>query len=100
MRIHDEWLLTPQRIAVHEPTSTAVIADLHLGYCEARRQGGDSVPLLGVDDLLAPLHVGMSETGARRLVIAGDLFEKTFVLPIWNQLTRSLATRDIELAAV
>src|SRR5436309_2915696 len=30
MRVNKDWLLTPQRAALHLPTATAVIADLHL----------------------------------------------------------------------
>ena len=44
MLVHDEWLLTAQRAAVHLPTATAVIADLHLGYDQVRRRGGEAVP--------------------------------------------------------
>src|SRR5438067_991701 len=36
----DDWLLTPQRVAVHRPSGSAVVADLHLGYGQARRRGG------------------------------------------------------------
>ena len=44
MLVHDEWLLMPQRVAVHLPTATAVLSDLHLGYNEARRRDGEAVP--------------------------------------------------------
>src|SRR5438270_5847367 len=36
MIVHEDWLLTPVRAAVHLPTATAVVADLHLGYELAR----------------------------------------------------------------
>ncbi|MHB1426349.1 MAG: metallophosphoesterase [Gemmataceae bacterium] len=72
--LHD-WLLTPERVAVHLPTRTAVVADLHLGYAEARRRGGDAVPEESVSALLEPLHRVQQRDAARRLVIAGDLLE-------------------------
>lgn len=100
MRLHDEWLLTPHRMAVHEPTSTAVIADLHLGYLEARRQGGDSVPLIDLATLLAPLEQGLAATGARNLVIAGDLFEKVFLPRTWNEMSAWLVARGVHLLGV
>jgi putative SbcD/Mre11-related phosphoesterase len=75
MIVLDEWLLTAQRAAVHLPSGAAVIADVHLGYGEARRQGGDAVPLGNPADALAPLLPLVERHALRRLVIAGDLFE-------------------------
>jgi metallophosphoesterase superfamily enzyme len=75
MRVHDDWLLTPQRAAVHLPTATAVVADLHLGYAEARRARGEAVPVVPLDEALAPLAQLAATAEVRRLVIAGDLFE-------------------------
>ncbi len=75
MRVLDDWLLTPQRAAVHLPTLTAVVADLHLGYGEARRARGEAVPARALADCLAPLARLASGSAVRRLVIAGDLFE-------------------------
>lgn len=100
MRVHDEWLLLPQRLAVHEPTGTAVVADLHLGYCEARRQGGDAVPLVELGKILKPLERGLKASGAKRLVIAGDLFEKAFVPDLWQRLLDWLKERNVHLLGV
>lgn len=100
MRIHEEWLLTPQRIAIHEPTQTAVIADLHLGYVEARRYSGDAIPLVQLDAILKPLGEAIAESGAKRLVIAGDLFEKMYVASLWHELLGWLQARDVVLTAV
>src|SRR5436305_6201253 len=72
----DEWRLTPQRAAIHLPTATAVIADVHLGYSEARRRSGDAVPLSSLDEITAALRAIQRPHGVRRLVIAGDLFER------------------------
>jgi metallophosphoesterase superfamily enzyme len=53
VRVLDDWLLTPERAALHVPTATAVIADLHLGYAQARQQCGDAVPTADLDQQLA-----------------------------------------------
>jgi metallophosphoesterase superfamily enzyme len=81
-RVHDEWLLTPHRLALHEPTRTAVIADLHLGYSAARRRAGDAVPAVSLDDELLPLKRACAELDLRSLVIAGDLCESR-----WDERT-------------
>ena len=75
MSVQGDWLLTPTRVAVHLPTATAVLSDLHLGYAEARRGNGDAVPVADLEDILAPLQAILSRLAVRRLVIAGDLFE-------------------------
>jgi metallophosphoesterase superfamily enzyme len=75
MHVLHEWLLTAQRVAVHLPTRTAVVADLHLGYAEARRRRGDAVPSESLSKLLEPLLRVKQHHAARRLVIAGDLLE-------------------------
>jgi putative SbcD/Mre11-related phosphoesterase len=72
---HREWLLTPHRAAVHLPTATAVIADPHLGYDRVRRRGGEAVPRVGLDAVLAPLRAVAAAHEVRHLIIAGDLFE-------------------------
>src|SRR5262249_24855004 len=43
MRTEDDWLLTAARTAIHRPTATAILSDLHLGYAEARRRNGEAV---------------------------------------------------------
>ncbi len=68
-----DWLLTPQRVAIHQPTRTAVVADLHLGYDAARIGAGDAIPLRSLAEILAPL----GQLGPDlKLVVAGDLFER------------------------
>src|SRR5262245_13810659 len=100
MIVHDEWQLLPQRLAVHLPTATAVIADLHLGYAEARRRGGDAVPLVPLEHLLSPLHAALTQHDVRRLVVAGDLFEQGWCGDIFARLTAWLAERKVDLAGV
>jgi putative SbcD/Mre11-related phosphoesterase len=75
MLVHNDWLLTPERTAVHMPTATAVIADLHLGYDQARRRSGEAVPRFDLDDTVAALQAVAMRHGVRRLIIAGDLLE-------------------------
>ncbi len=102
MRVHDEWLLTAGRAAIHLPTETAVAADLHLGYDRVRRRRGDAVPVRSIAGELEPLRLTLSAHGVRRLVIAGDLFEDgrcqrdemVAELQAWQ------AECDVELAAV
>jgi putative SbcD/Mre11-related phosphoesterase len=76
MPLPADWLLTAQRAAIHLPTATAVIADVHLGYDQVRRAAGDAVPLRGLDDSVASLSVLQRTHGVHRLVVAGDLFER------------------------
>ena len=75
MRVLDEFLLTPSRIAIHLPTATAVAADLHLGYDRVRCRGGEAVPSRSIAQELEPLRLALVQQNVRRLVIAGDLFE-------------------------
>jgi putative SbcD/Mre11-related phosphoesterase len=100
MRVHADWLLTPQRVAVHLPTATAVAADLHLGYDQARRRRGDALPLTELDDLLHALAVLVPQHGVRRLVIAGDLFEDVSGRALVPDLLRWLGGRGLELAGI
>lgn len=75
MIVHEDWLLTPARAALHRPTETAIVADLHLGYAEARHRSGEAVPRSDLAPVLAALRSVQRGNGFRRLVIAGDLFE-------------------------
>src|SRR5262249_29847121 len=75
MRVLRDWLLTPERAAVHLPTSTAVVADLHLGYAEARRRAGEAVPIASLEETLLPLRSLLERLRLRRLVVAGDILE-------------------------
>jgi putative SbcD/Mre11-related phosphoesterase len=75
MQVLGDWLLTGQRAAVHVPTRTAVVADLHLGYGQARRRGGEAVPEFDMEEALAALGSLVASQDVRRLVVAGDLVE-------------------------
>ncbi len=78
MRIFNEWLLLPQRFAIHEPTATAVLADVHLGYSAARQRQGDAIPGRSVHEEMAALIQAARIHEVRALVVAGDLFERGF----------------------
>ncbi len=75
MQVLTDWLLTAERVAVHLPSNMAVVADLHLGYAEARRRAGEAGPVRSLEELLQPLAAVLSRQQSRRLVIAGDLLE-------------------------
>src|SRR5262249_21262878 len=94
MRVHTDWLLTAARAALHLPTATAVLADLHLGYAQARRRRGEAVPDRSLDELFAALAPVLGQHGVRRVVIAGDLFEEAWCDELVEQLLRwSVAVR-------
>lgn len=95
-----DWLLTPYRAALHLPTSTAVVADLHLGYGATRQGGGDAVPCNGLQDTIADLKLLFEEFRPRRLVVAGDLLEHGRVSALADDLLRWLALAGVELIAV
>ena len=97
MAVGDEWWLTPQRAALHRPTGTIVVADLHLGYGRARQATGDSVPELPVASVMAPLE-RLKSLGATRLLIAGDLFEAGYRRAVVDDLVAWC--RDVALELV
>ncbi len=100
MHVLHDWLLTPERIAIHLPTRTAVVADLHLGYAEARRRRGDAVPHESVIELLEPLSRARQQHNARRLVIAGDLLEDGGCIKALASFREWLGRSNMELIAV
>ena len=100
MRVNKDWLLTPQRAAIHLPTATAVIADLHLGYNEARRQAGDAVPQVELDEVIAALGSLLAVYEPQRLVIAGDLFEDGRCATLADELLDWLRQAGLELLGI
>jgi hypothetical protein len=100
MLVHTDWLLTVERVAVHRPTATGVLADLHLGYDRARCRRGDAVPLTALDDLLAALAAVRARDGIQRVVIAGDLFEDATGQAMIPDLLRWLDRSGLELSGV
>jgi metallophosphoesterase superfamily enzyme len=100
VRVHEDWLLTPQRAAVHLPTATAVVADLHLGYDQARRRGGEAVPDVGLEETVALLGALLAGRPVRRLVVAGDLIEDGRGVAPAAELLAWLRAAGVELAGV
>ena len=100
MRVLNDWLLTPERAALHLPSGTAVVADLHLGYDHARRRAGEAVPLRPLDEQLGPLESALARHGMRRLVVAGDLLEDGGCRGPADELRRRLEGAGVELVAV
>ncbi len=100
MRVFTDWQLTPERVAVHLPTATAVLADVHLGYGEARRRRGEAVPLRTVAEVLAPLSAVLQRFELRRVVVAGDLFEEGVDEATVHALVGWLGVRGCEFAVV
>ncbi len=100
MQVDDEWLLTPERAAIHLPTRTAVVADLHLGVGLVRRRGGDAIPDPGSDRSATTFRLLAESYGVRRLVVAGDLIEDgraNEAVAAWRE---ALERTGVELAAV
>ena len=95
-RVFDSWRLLPQRIALHEPSATAVIADVHLGYSAARQSQGDAIPNRGVAAEMHPLIEAARNNEIRNLVVAGDLFEKGFEANLVRPFLDVLERLDIQ----
>jgi putative SbcD/Mre11-related phosphoesterase len=100
MRVLDDWLLTPQRVAIHLPTRTGVVADLHLGYAEARQRAGEAVPVVPLNCVLAPLEQTLARHGLNRLVVAGDLLEEGYCRKALAGFQAWLHTRAVKLVGV
>jgi putative SbcD/Mre11-related phosphoesterase len=98
VQVNKEWILTPWRLALHQPTRTAVVADLHLGYDQARRRSGEAVPMVDWNQHLSLLQAAVLTHEFKNLVIAGDLFERDFCPVIWHEFQNRL--RDAGLAII
>lgn len=99
MRVLDDWLLTPERVALHLPSAMAVLADPHLGYDLARRRGGEAVPARPVGGLLDRMRPALARHGVRRLVIAGDVLEDGRCRDVVADLCDWLERAGVELVA-
>jgi putative SbcD/Mre11-related phosphoesterase len=100
MLVLKDWLLTAQRAAIHVPTATAVVADLHLGYDAVRCRAGEAIPAFGLDEVVALFTALLHEHAVRCLVIAGDCFEDARDDRSADQLRRWLAQERIEVVGV
>lgn len=95
VRVLKDWLLTPFRLAIHEPSSTALLADVHLGYGDARRRAGDAIPHVA-DSALSRLVAAHRSLAFRRLLIAGDWFERRADAALIRPWLQSFADHKIE----
>ncbi len=66
--------LMSERALYWPGTSTLVVADLHWGKASTFRAAGIPVPIGTTSDDLARLDSALRRTGARRMVVLGDLF--------------------------
>lgn len=75
VRVAGETLtLLPERAVWWERTGTLLVTDTHWGKAASFRAGGIPVPGGSTEDDLRRLDGVLQRTGARRLVILGDLF--------------------------
>mgnify|MGYP002789280906 CR=1 FL=1 len=95
VRWQKDWLLLPWGFALHEPTATAVLADLHLGYTAARQRLGDAIPFRSVRDEMQPLRDAAARYSISQLLVAGDLFERGFDTDICRSFFDVLAECEI-----
>jgi metallophosphoesterase superfamily enzyme len=65
--------LMPERAAWWEARRTVIVADLHLGKSETMRVAGLPVPDIDLDEQFERLERVVEQTGAARVVVAGDL---------------------------
>lgn len=70
----EQVYLLSERALYWPGTSTLVVADLHWGKASTFRAAGIPVPIGTTSDDLARLDSALQRTGARRMVVLGDLF--------------------------
>jgi uncharacterized protein len=70
----EEVYLLSERALYWPNASTLVVADLHWGKASTFRAVGIPIPIGTTSDDLARLDSALTRTGARRMVVLGDLF--------------------------
>jgi DNA ligase-associated metallophosphoesterase len=70
----EQVYLMGERALYWPGTSTLVVADLHWGKASTFRAAGIPIPIGTTSDDLARLDSALRRSGARRLVVLGDLF--------------------------
>ncbi len=101
-----EWLLLPERLMIHLPTSTALVSDLHLAFDLARNLRGDSSPsdetnletILEKD--LLPLRRALKRHGISKLACGGDVFERGGNQALGDCLLKLFHQREIRILAI
>lgn len=69
----ERLILLPRRGIWWPARSELIVADVHLGKCQAYRASGVAIPLGVLEADLACLTTMVAETGATRLIVLGDL---------------------------
>jgi uncharacterized protein len=100
MLVNKDWLLTPERALVHLATATAIVADMHLGYCEARQVAGEAVPIADIHDTVSIFRHLRARHKILRVVVAGDLIENRAGLEVASRFHRCLKDLGLELTVV
>lgn len=72
--VGEQVYLMPERALYWPGASTLVVADLHWGKASTFRAAGIPLPIGTTSDDLARLDSALQRTGARRMVVLGDLF--------------------------
>ncbi|MBA3317848.1 MAG: ligase-associated DNA damage response endonuclease PdeM [Gemmatimonadales bacterium] len=70
----EDLRLLPERALFWQRAGTLVVADVHWGKAATFRAAGIPIPGGATDEDLARLDSALCRTGARRLVVLGDLF--------------------------
>src|ERR687897_293447 len=70
----EELYLLAERALWWPNASTLIVADLHWGKASTFRATGIPIPIGTTSDDLARLDSALTRTGARRMVVLGDLF--------------------------
>lgn len=95
------WLL-PERALYWPEEGVLAASDLHWGKTESFRQHGIPLPSGVLDDDLARLSQALRRTGARRLLLVGDLIHTREGLTddVLQHVTRWRQTHDVEMVLV
>jgi len=95
------WLLR-ERGAYWVERSTLLIADVHLGKAEAMRASGVAVPIGVGDESLERISRAALVTGARRVIVLGDLLHAPVGVTagLVERVSRWRTTLDAELCLV
>lgn len=99
-----EVLLLPERAIYWPHARTLLIADLHLGKCEAIRAEGGAMPETILRADLARLGAVLARTEAARLIVLGDLLHAAAGVTPWLVeevgAWRSRAAAGVEIVLV
>jgi hypothetical protein len=89
--------LLPERALFWQAACALVVADVHWGKAAAFRSAGIPIPGGATRQDLDRLDQAVARTGARRLVVLGDLFhakDETYFKDVWYWNTPSTTCLD------